>query len=182
MTTTEQIEIPLSKRKLTLMLMGSIVFIALGVWMQFKAMNPPIEGNMLFRNPTVLRTVGIASILFFGLCAFSLVKKLGDKSPGLVISNEGIFDNSSGVSAGLIPWPDILEIKEIKVVNQTFLNIIVKDPQEYIDRQKSAFKRKTMQINYNSYGTVIGISSNGLQYNYSELKKLLETKLAEHKS
>jgi hypothetical protein len=75
-----------------------------------------------------------------------------------------------------------LEIKETKVVNQTFINLIVKNPQAYIDRQTNTIKRILMQKNYDSYGTVIAISTNGLQIDYQELKETLDKKFLEFKS
>ena len=179
MNTTYPLEIPLSKSKLTLMFLGSVVFVGLGIWF---VTNPPKINNPIFGNPTTIFIVGLASILFFGLVGFSIFKKLWDKTPGLIISDQGVFDNASGVSAGLVPWTDIVEIRETKVVNQTFINLVVKNPQVYIDRQKSAFKRKLMQMNYNTYGTVIGISSNGLKCDYRELKATLDRKLEEYKN
>lgn len=152
------------------MLAGCVVFVSAGIWFILK----PHSGKMFL--------AGLASILFFGLIAFYIVKKLTDKSPGLTISNEGVFDNASAVSAGFIPWADVLEISETRVVNQSFINIIVKNPQEYIDRQTNAFKRKVAQINYNSYGTVIGISANGLKCNYPELKAALQERFSLHKN
>jgi len=173
---TERIEIQLSKSKLTLLSLGSIIFVGLGVWF---VTNPPKESIPFFSNPTVLFIVGLASILFFGLVGFFIFKKLFDNSPGLIISAEGVFDNSSGVSAGFVPWTDIVEIKETKVFNQSFINLVVKNLQDYIDRQKNAFKRKSIQINYKSYGTVIGISTNGLKIKYEELKALLDSRFAD---
>lgn len=107
-----------------------------------------------------------------------MLKKLADHKPGLIISNEGITDNSSGVSAGFIPWTDVVAIDETQVYNQKFINVIVKNPQDYIDRESNAFKRKMMQVNHKSYRTLIGISANALQYDYAELKSLLEARLA----
>ena len=176
MRETEQIEIQLSKSKLTLLFLGSIIFVGLGVWF---VTHPPKENIPIFSNPTVLFIVGLAGILFFGLVGFFIFKKLFDKSPGLIISDEGVFDNSSGVSVGFVPWTDIVEIKETKVLNQTFINLVVKNPQDYIDRQKSVFKRKSIQINYKSYGTVIGISANGLKIKFKELKALLDERFAD---
>lgn len=179
METPKQIEIQHSKLKLTLMFLGSIIFVGLGIWF---VTIPTETDNLILASPTLLFVVGFASILFFGFVGFSILKKLGDKSPGLIISEEGVVDNSSGVSVGFIPWTDILEIKETKVVNQKFINLVVKNPQEYIDRQQSLFKRKAMQINHNSYGTVIGISANGLKSNYKGLKLLIDNKFEEYKN
>jgi len=176
MKETERIEIKLSKSKLTLLFLGSIIFVGLGVWY---VISPPKVNISIFSNPTVVFIVGLACILFFGLMGFFIFKKLIDNSPGLIISDDGVFDNSSGVSVGFVPWTDILEIKETKVLNQTFINLVVKNPQDYIDRQKSAFKRKYIQVNYKSYGTVIGISANGLKIKFKELKALLIEKFAD---
>src|SRR5688572_15627450 len=99
-----RIEIPISKKKLTFMLIGSLVFVSLGLWF---LISPPTSNHRLFGNPTLIFAAGISATLFFGLCFVYLLKKIPDKTPGLIIDNDGILDNSSGVSAGFIPWADI---------------------------------------------------------------------------
>ncbi|NJM80956.1 MAG: hypothetical protein HC854_17510 [Flavobacterium sp.] len=47
--------------------------------------------------------------------------------------------------------------------------IITKNPEAYISRQKGVLKRKTMQLNYKSYGSPICISANALQTNFDSL-------------
>jgi hypothetical protein len=176
---SETVEIELSKSKLTLILLGSIIFVGLGIWFMI---NPEKLLTTIFRSTTMIFFAGLAGVLFFGFVGLFISKKLFDKSPGLVISNDGIVDNSSGVSAGFIPWSDIVEIKETKIVNQKFINLVVKNPQDYINRQSSAFKRWAMNKNYTSFGTAIGISANGLKYDYEDLKALLHKKFQEYKS
>ncbi|MGZ4035423.1 MAG: STM3941 family protein, partial [Bacteroidia bacterium] len=119
---------------------------------------------------------------FFGGIGCYILKKFFDNLPGLIVSDEGIFDNASGISAGFIPWTDILAMTETTVVNSSFINVIVKNPQDYIDKQKSAFKRKMMKLNYKSYGSVITIQANGLNCTYPKLKALLENSFEEFKS
>lgn len=161
------------------MFLGSIIFVGLGIWF---VTNPLKTDNLIPGSQTIFFIVGVANISFFGLVGFYILKRLGNKSLGLIISDEGVVDNSSGVSVGFIPWTDILEIKETKVVNQKFINLVVKNPQEYIDRQQSRVTRKAMQINHTSYGTVIGISAIGLKSDYKGLKALIEYKFAGYKS
>jgi hypothetical protein len=110
-----------------------------------------------------------------------MLEKLIKNEPALIISADGITDNSSGVSAGFIPWSDIIAVKEAVIANQRFINLVVKNPQEYIDRQKSVFRRKIMQKNHDIFGTGIGISTNTLKISYSELKKILEERVSEMK-
>ncbi len=170
---TEQIEIPISKNKLTLLLIVSLLFVAAGLWFVIK---PPTISNPVIGNPILILTVGVASILFFGLCAVFIAKKLPDKTPGLIINNQGVTDNSSAVAVGLIPWDDIKEITITNVANQKFLMLIVKNPDDYINRQTGFIKKKAMQMNYNSYGSPISISANGLKCNFDELFKTLQDK------
>lgn len=170
----QPIEIPLSKKKLTLMVIGSLIFVVLGILF---VTNPEKYTSSIMRSPTIIFIAGLASILFFGLCFFFICKKLGDKSPGLVISDEGILDNSSGVSGGQIKWTEINDISVIKIHRQKLIMLQVKNPQDYIERQTSGLKRKMMKINYKMYGTPLSITSNGLEISFDELLSTLTEKL-----
>ncbi|MCG7280138.1 hypothetical protein MHJ94_02380 [Chryseobacterium taklimakanense] len=179
MALTEQIEIPLSKTKMTMTFFGSLAFVGLGLWF---LINPPKSNYWLIGNPTLIFIAGLASVLFFGLVAITIFRKFSDKKPGLVISRQGITDNSSGVSAGLIPWKDIQEIKVSQMMSQKFLMFIVSNPQDYLDKVTNPLKRNAMKMNYKTYGSPISISSNALQTNFDDLQKLLIEKMHEYKS
>ena len=175
MTASEQqIEISLSKKKLTLMVIGSLIFVGLGIVF---VINPEKYTSPIMRNPNVIFISGLASILFFSLCFFFIAKKLGDNSLGLIISDKGIFDNSSGLSAGQILWSDIENISIIKIHRQRLIMLQVSNPQEYIDKQTSSFKRKMMELNFKIYGTPLSITSNGLKISFDELLSTLTDKL-----
>ncbi|PCI35959.1 MAG: hypothetical protein COB60_01270 [Flavobacteriaceae bacterium] len=178
-TQNEQIEIPLSKTKMFLTLFGAIAFVGLGLWF---LINPPKTNHLLFGNPTFIFVIGLALILFFGLVAITIIRKFSDKKAGLIINRQGVTDNSSGVSAGLIPWADIQEIKVLQVMSQKFLMFIVSNPQDYLDKVTNPIKRNAMKMNYKTYGSPISISSNALQTNFDELQKLLVDKMNEYKS
>ena len=100
----ERIEIPLNKSKLVMMLAGSIAFVAIGFWF---VINPPEIKNAYWGNPTRLAVIGYAAIVFFGIVAYVLMRKLPDTKPGLIIDETGLTDNSGGLSAGHIEWSDI---------------------------------------------------------------------------
>jgi hypothetical protein len=178
MTNEEQIEIPLSKTKTILTFFGSLSFVGLGIWF---LLNPPKISNPILGNPIVIFIIGLASILFFGLVGITIFRKFSDKKAGLVISRQGIIDNSSGVSAGLIPWIDIQEIRVSQVMNQKFLMFIVENPQEYLEKVSNPIKRNAMKMNYKTYGSPISISANALQTDFDELRDLLIEKMNEFK-
>ncbi len=161
-----------------LRLLGAIMFVGLGLWF---LINPPKIGNPIVGNPTAIFIVGLVSIIFFGFVAVTILRKFSDKTAGLIINREGITDNSSGVSAGFIPWTDIDEIKVSQVMNQKFLMLIVRNPQDYLDKVTNAMKRNAMKMNNKTYGSPISISSNALRTNFDDLHKLLVEKLNEYK-
>ena len=175
----EQIEIPLSKNKLFFTLFGAIGFVLIGLWF---LISPPISSTQIFGISSIYSIVGFISVLFFGLGAVIIFRKISDEKAGIIINSQGIIDNSSGVSAGLIPWKDIQEIKVAQVMNQKFLMLIVKNPQDYLAKVTNSIKRKGMEINYKTYGSPISISASSLKTDFDELHKLLIDKMKEYNS
>jgi len=172
MNKTDEIIIPLSKVKLTILMLGSITFVALGIWF---LISPPEIKHPVFGNPILIFSSGLASVICFGLLTFFYAKKIPDNKPGLVIGTDGIIDNSSGMSVGLIKWTDLENISVIEIHRQKLIMLFVKNPQDYIDKQTSRFQRKAMQINYKMYKTPLSITANGLQCGFTELLELLES-------
>ena len=177
-TPVQSLEIPLSKSKIFLMLLGALVFVAIGCWF---VIEPPIIANSFWGNPTKIAITGYASILFFGLCALFFIRKLQSNKPGLIINGKGIVDHSSGISAGIILWSEIVEISVIVVHQQKLIMLYVKEPQSIIDRQKNMFQRKLMQLNYKMYGTPVSLTSSGLKISFNDLVKIIMDKFGERK-
>jgi hypothetical protein len=175
----ETVVIKFSTLKSILLLLGCVLFVIAGISF---VLSPRTFVSIFVHNPIIVCVVGCIGILFFGFIGFLYLKKLIKNEPALIISAEGITDNSGGVSAGFIPWSDIIAVKEQVVANQRFLNLIIKNPQEYIDKQTSSFKRKIMQKNHDIFGTGIGISTNALKISHKELKQILKERLFESRS
>jgi hypothetical protein len=174
---TAPIEIPLSKKKLILLLAASMGFVAAGCWL---LIDPPVLKNPFLGNPIVIFFVGIASVLFFGLCGFFIIRQLPVKKTGLIIDNNGLTDISSAVSVGQILWSDIEEISVVKIQRQRLILLKVKNAQAFIEKQPSGFKRKIMQMNLNMYGTPLSITANSLQIKFDDLLNMISQKLKEH--
>ncbi len=67
-------------------------------------------------------------------------------------------------------------------MSQKFLMLIVKNPEEYLNRVKSPIKRNTMKMNYKTYGSPISISANSLETDFDTLHNLINEKLTEYES
>jgi hypothetical protein len=173
-TPTQKIEIPISKEKLIKLLIGSLVFVTIGLWF---VIGKPTINNAIFSNPAVVFGMGIVSIVFSSVSIFIMLKKLKDTKPGFVIDDTGVTDNSSAVSAGHIPWADITAIKTAQVFTQKFIIIIVNNPEDYINQQTSVLKRENMKMNLKSYGSPITITASTLKYNFTDLENILRERL-----
>ncbi len=175
MTTNLPISIPLSKGKLLLSILGAFAFVAIGFW--FVLAPPSRTGSSL--ESTLLMVLGLVAILFFGGIAILVIRKLFDSRPGLIIDEQGLNDNSGGLSAGQILWQDIENFQALQIQRQRLILVLVNNPQDYIDRQSNGWKRKLMAMNYRQYGTPISISANGLKISFAELLEMLEQRLAQ---
>src|SRR5436189_226639 len=120
-----EIKIPLSKKKNLLMILAAVVFIVLGVVFIVK---PESFASPFLQNMALKRLVGVLSVVFFGAVAIYGTMKLFDKKDGLIISEEGIIDNTNASSVGLISWGDILAIETQNVMSTRFLLIFIKNP------------------------------------------------------
>ncbi len=168
----EQVVIPLSKRKLALLFGGSLLFVVMGLWLL------QVADEQRLWNPLVAKGAGLAGVAFFGICFASGVWKLFDRSPGLVVDRIGLVDNSSGISAGRIPWSEITGIsvttvKPLPLLKaQRFLTIHVRDPQAYVARG-NALKRMMKRANYRMFGSPIHISAVALKTSFEDLVELV---------
>jgi hypothetical protein len=172
-----KIEIPTSRTKLILMFIVSILFAVGGIIL---AKNPEEFISYRYRNPEIIRIVGIFAVCFFCLVGIYIVPKLFDKKPGLILDENGIIDNSSAVSVGLILWKDIISIRTEKVQSTKFLIIEVDNPEKYVSGS-SKFKNFLLKANMKMYGTPLSISSNGLKYNFNNLEELIKMEFEKHK-
>ena len=153
-----------SKTKLILIVVGALLFVALGAVLIYIA----DEQNRY--PPIYVKAVSVAAIGFFGLCAVVGLIKLFDSTAGLVLDREGIIDNSSGAAAGRVEWRDIRDIQAMTISSQKMLSIFVHDPGKFLDRGNFV-RRFFARMNYKYYGTPIFISAHALKVNFVELEK-----------
>lgn len=153
-----------------------MVFVVTAAWLL--TINKSIGGY----DPMIIKIVAISGIILFGITGMFGFKKLFDKKAGLIINESGIYDNTSGVSVGLIEWNDIIEIKMQQIMTTKFVSIYVHNPDKYINRAKSKMMIRIMKTNMNMCGTPISISSNTLKYNFNKLNKLLVESFEKYKS
>jgi hypothetical protein len=174
MSDTEETIVELSKVKLSLITIGSFAFVAIGIWM-LGLENQTVEGSR-FTEPDYVNGVAMAAIAFFGVCGIFGLKKMSDHRPGVLLTPDGFYDNSSGVAAGIVTWSDVSGVSEYSMQGQRFVSVLLKDPETYVNRG-STLRRMANRANMKLCGTPVNISANSLKISYEELLKLFETYL-----
>ena len=165
MNPADETIIELSKKKILLLILGSFASVGLGTWLMFCC-------STIWHLPLiVIQASGFISVVFFGACGIYGFKKLFDEKPGLIFNSSGIVDSSTGISAGLIPWPEIIGAEIFEFQKQEMLIIKVRNPQKYIDGS-GACRRMLNNANYEMCGSPIAIASNSLKINFPELRSI----------
>ncbi len=175
----DKIEIELSKSKLLLLLIACIVFVVMGVL--FIAMPDTFTFSRI-RSTTLIIAIGITSSAFFGICLVFIFKKMFDTRIGITIDENGIDDNSSGTSIGLIEWDDIIGTKVVKIASTKLLMIETRNADKYISRATNILAKKAMQANNKSYGSPISISTTALKIGFEELEELINAEVSERRT
>ena len=170
MRSNDEHVIELSKKKLLLITLGACVLVVLGMWL-VSLDSTTIQSQHQFSNTMFVHSVGIVSMLFFGICGVYALRKLFDKRPGLVFTDAGIVDNASGVAAGFIPWSDVVGATIFEINKRKMLIVTVKNPAKYVERG-GAMRRTVNRANVTMCGSPIAISSIALKISFPELLAL----------
>lgn len=171
----QTISIPLSKRKLWLLLFGSCAFVALGIWLWGRL--PHYEGFT-----KVKAAFGaVACMVFFGLGIPIFLFKLIDRRAGLVINDNGIYRMGVFNYHDVIRWEHITHCTIGRIERTKLLYIHVDNVQEVISRM-SAVARWFQRMTIASTGTPFSLSSAALQGNFDDLKELIEAGITAHRN
>ncbi|MRN56311.1 STM3941 family protein [Paenibacillus monticola] len=167
-----------SRKRIMFVTLLSVVFLLLGAVFILFTVIAVGSGNSDI-NVYIVGVVGVVVVLIFLLCLLYYVKTLIAGKPAVVISNEGIFDNSSYLAAGLIKWEEIDEIALINYQKQILLGITTYDANLIIDRTQG-FKRMLYKINKKLIDTQVNIPVKTLACSIEELIEMITEKQTAH--
>ncbi|MBS1613136.1 MAG: hypothetical protein JST49_09970 [Bacteroidetes bacterium] len=167
----EPVTIKPKKTQSVILVMGGLAFVLLGIFML----------TVSHKGQLVPSIVAVAGIVFFGGGGILALSKSLNPSTDIVISDEGINDNSSYISVGLIEWQDILKVDEGVIKNQSFIMIYVMDPDKYLSRA-SGIKHWFMKQNCKWYGSPLAISTKYITMPHKDLLNLLKQEIATRKA
>lgn len=175
----EKIEIYSSKKKTLLLLIGSFLFVFIGICMFMDAEN---FNTFRLRSPILIKGIGIISILFFSLCFCFSIKQLIKNKLFLIIDKNGINVNPEKNSSEFIKWNNIEGFSELKIQSQKMVLIKINNPDYWIENEKNLIRKKLTQFNFTNYGSPFCLSAVSMQINHAELMKVLNQNLKKYKN
>jgi len=106
---------------------------------------------------------------FFGLCTgFLLFRLVADRRPALVLSADGLTDNSSAFPAGFIAWSEVDGVR----AEPRWVAVHLRDPERALARQPG-WRRKLMRWNSGMFGGHVFINNNAVAMQPEELVRLI---------
>lgn len=129
--------------------------------------------------------LGFFLLLITFFCLVSYYHLAKEKFTAIYISDEGVYDISTGNRIGTVLWKDVENIKILDdMSNLKFKYIVLKvqNPNEYIDRETSRSKKRSLELKRQYYGSPICISERALDCTFDELKKAVCEKYNQYKS
>lgn len=116
--------------------------------------------------------VGAVSSGLFVFTVYSWCKLHKSKYIGVRLTNEGIEDLATGSQVGIIRWDDVTTIKamsDISNLKQKYVVLVLRNPEEYIQREKTNSKKRTLKLKNDFYGSPICISTRLLDESFDIL-------------
>src|SRR5690606_36586943 len=145
MSNSQTLFIGSSKRKLGLLVLGAAVFVALGIWM-VSIDSDTAEGTYRSRDAVVVNAIGLAAVVFFGLCGLLGLRQLCNRSAGLTLRPADLYDKSTALAAGFVPCTDVVGIGIYQHQTQHFVAVYVREVDHFANTGNRA-QRLARRVN-----------------------------------
>lgn len=157
-----------SRAKMALVLLGSIAFVAIGVWIG----TSDVARGLAIWKVVLASYVGVP---FFAACGLYAAYRLVIRRPALEIDATGITDAASAVGAGRLSWDEVDHVVLYKYSGQAMLGIVPKNLDQFLNRQ-SPMRRSLTKFNMSLGCAPVNVPQVGVSMNLAELANLLHTR------
>ncbi|MDO5655067.1 MAG: STM3941 family protein [Flavobacteriaceae bacterium] len=163
----EKIIYKLNKQNL-LITIGIILFFGVFGFLFF--INPSFFVSVFIRSESLIKFMGAVICI---MCVFLLVgyTNVFIKNYGLILSNDGITNNTNLTNVGLIHWAEItkIEVKELK--KNKFILVFARDNTKYYMKFKNPFIKLNFLAYAKFYGTPFVIEPKNIVCSFEELER-----------
>ncbi len=159
----QTIRIERNRAHSALMFAGSLMFVALGVWLLQVEPRDPNDSVLM------MRLAGAACVLFFGATLVGWGSNVVRWSPALVLAPEGLRINVGLAGRAAIPWEDIVELHLGGGGGPSFLVVELRDPVAHAQRAgplRNALDRANLKL----CGSPVAIAAQALRGDAREIR------------
>jgi hypothetical protein len=160
---TNQISIPIDRRKLRWKLFTSFSLMVLGL---FWIMNPWDSPYTIF-NGYFFLAASIVLVFYWG-------KRLIIKRPGVVIDQNGIFYDEGPFYKDPVLWNDVTRVRAARILWRNIIVVELKNSQAYISRQKNLIHKFSISISDVFFGSPFCVNTSELDISFQELFEMLK--------
>lgn len=175
----DSIQIYSSRKKSFLLLIGSTLFVIMGILMVMKAGD---DSASRVQSPAFIKAMGIASILFFGLGIYVSIRQVIKDHLVLIVNENGLHINPNKFSSEQIAWNEIRGFSEIKIRSTKLVIIDLYNSEYWIEKEQNKIRKQLMKFNFNNYGSPFSLSAQFMQIDHEALMKILTENLNWHRS
>lgn len=132
----------------------------------------------------LLLTLAVFAILVAIFCLTSIFYLSKEKGVGMHISDDGVYDISTGNSYGTVLWKDVTDIRimnDLGNLKRHYIVLKLQNPTEYIQREPSQSKKRTLELKLQYYGSPVCFSDRALNCTFEELKNAVFLKYNQYK-
>lgn len=166
MQSFEAISVPINRRKMIVMTtLYGIAGLAAFLFIYY------FGAYQTFTSHTVFKVASVVVLIFFAIVAGTFAKNIKNQQAGFHITAKGIDDQTSSISAGLIPWKEITAILTHKSPSSQFLLILVKHPEKVVNSGKNGAVKRVLEQNLKIYKTPIVVNAGALTMSLTELEQ-----------
>ena len=119
------------------------------------------------------RLIGAGVVVYFGILEIYALWRLAVRSPSLIVSPEGLYDNSSITGVGGIHWHEITGIEQKKNYLVRHIAITMRDKDTVIDRVPAPRRWLIQMMSFIAQGS-INITPGFLELDLTEVEALLQ--------
>lgn len=147
---SEAIVIKQNTKKNIFYVAGTLVMSILFLWMVFLDCRPKTGILGVLCQSAVfyilLKILFVVGALFCVYGAIYMMKRIKSGKAVLIVDQTGVTDNSSAAALGFIPWADIDRIYMDSMMNNQFIELVLKDEEKYLAKM-SGYKKFTALSN-----------------------------------
>lgn len=171
-------EIKSKPYKIVLRLTTCIFFLLGGMYMVLVSKT---NSFIFFRNEYLVKFYGLIAVIVSAYFLYGFLKVYKQRNSALIITNEGLINNTNNFYNHTINWHDIKEIKKVKYQSHHIIVLVLNNENYYLNKISNKLLKFIAKKNSKILGSFVFINANDLiEYTNDELVIYLKNQLNLH--